>query len=243
MSWKTKIRNRGFQRYKNAYNPFTVKGNMGFLRPGYKRLKWGYSKNRLRRRAGRYPFGISEIKYMYEHDTITTTTSDDDGAFKCLNDIATGDTDITRIGNKIELVDISFRWSVKALSSMDDPRATLRIMLVWYPTPHGAGAPATESLLEYAHPLSHLCKETARRYQILYSRIVGIEDADTTGAGRAVITGKCYRKLTGKYTSYLTTTSGSANIEHGMLLLFIISDQATSGPEFTYYIKTRFKDA
>lgn len=181
-----------------------------------------------------------ELKYF---DVLQTTPPTTAGLVLCLNAIATGATQITRVGGQIHMT--SLQWRLGLLSSSAILTGIgYRFIIVMdrqangtTPTvaadPTGAGTPAVLNNLVISDALDAPYQwETSKRFKILHDERGVINPISLSGvAGTAVI--PVQKLLQGKVklnhnVKYDNTSANTLNINTNSLYSILISDVATS---------------
>jgi len=168
------------------------------------------------------------------------------GAATLMNGIAAG-TDFTdRIGRKVILKSLFFRFYIvpEDQSIADNP---LRIMLVYDRQTNGA-APAVLDVLKEANPMSQLNLNNRDRFQVLWDKSIIVPFLSNTATqsvcgGQTTFIGKKFKRLNHEMI-FGGTAATVASIQTGSIYLITVGFSASpAGATIGYTNRIRFMDA
>lgn len=199
--------------------------------------------------------GNTELKYF---DSNLDDADLAGGSLTVLNDMATGDTQITRTGGQIKLTSLQFRYRISSNAARLS-FTSVRIIVFWDRQANGANpAVAGNPLVAGEHALLNNAMSTdlveapyqyenIDRFHVLYDKIIAMNPLTLTGtAGTAVapveVVINKYIKLN-RTTKYDTVTAGIASINTNALYFLVLTDLATVAPAGNGVARIYFKDA
>lgn len=205
-------------------------------------------KRSIRKIQGAQELKAIDIRY-------TTGGIDQDGEFTLLNGVAQGVTDITRIGNEIQMTSVQFRGVVT--NSFADLSSKIFRMLIFIDRQANAGTPTVATLLDltvfstagdqvYA-PYNH---DYQKRYKILYDRthtltpqtLLDFDPATGTTDFTNPVLKFVQKKINARRTvKYAATGASAAAIETNSLWAFLLTNSSTNCSA-TIMFRTYFKE-
>lgn len=187
--------------------------------------------------------GREELKVV--ENALAQAATTNTGTLVLYNGVAQGSDFTNRIGRKVIVKSIHFKWALTPATVTDSIGDIVRCMLVW-DMQNNSATPAVTDILTTADILSGVNLNNRDRFKVLYDKRVVMNPASYTAN---VITGgnpvTTYRE---KYIkcNYETIFSGtgatSGSIATGALYLMFI-DLNTTASTITHYARVRFSDA
>lgn len=205
-----------------------------------------------------------ELKYK---DTLFSDTVDNAGEVQILNNLSTGVTSSTRLGDEVMATSIQFRgWMVNAADNVNGPNF-VRVILFWDRQPNGgaptiqadssSGVPAvleTQVITAANSTVAPYMYSTQERFRILYDKRFTLNSnfAQTTdGAAPDALTevypvGIQFKKKIklNRKVKYLDTNTGTiVDIQTNSLYMALISSESANPPTVTIGYRLYYKDA
>lgn len=197
-----------------------------------------------------------ETKYFDQHISLACTTA---GTQQCLNGMAVGNNQITRVGAQIKVTSIQLRLTFTSLNSYVGPQ-TIRVILFWdresngaAPTlqgdPIGAGTSAllNQAAIGAANVNNPYQFENKHRFHVLMDKWIVINPltVNTTAAGVTTVVVPMEKhvmkiKKCPRIVKYDQTTAGIGSINTNSLNIAVFSDFASSSVDGTS--RLYFKD-
>lgn len=203
--------------------------------PWYKRR---YNAQQLARYAYsgvKYLKGIINSEKKHFTTQFSAATVSGSGAMVSLQDMAQGDTNITRNGNSI-LVRGVYLFFKTIINPSVTTVTQVRYILVQDNQQVGDTGPSVTDLLQDASYLSMLNTNTAGRFKILWSKLYSLSVA---AAGSPSVITKKYINLK-HHIRY--NGSGSGDIQKGGLYLLCISSESSNTPTVNGNIRLTYYD-
>lgn len=178
---------------------------------------------------------VQEIKYYDEADTIAISTT---GSVVCVSDMAQGDTDITRDGDKIILKSMQLRGTM-AYAAADVNNLIRIIVFQWFPVDTAAD-PSAAAILQQTgtfgivSPYNH---DQRNQFHILADRTFLLNSASYPYKGWKMNIPFKYVK---KQATFLAGGVYGANHLH---ILFISDSSAVSDPSVSFYSRVYYTDS
>lgn len=187
---------------------------------------------------------------MQEKKTVdvdtTSKTLENTATVTLLNGIATG-TDFTdRIGRKVVLKSLYFRWAIVAIDQTVTDNS-VRFAIVYDAQTNGT-APAWLDVFKENSALSQLNLNNRDRFQVLYDKFYQMPYAANTATqavafGQTVKSGKKFKPLKHEMV-FGGTTAAVASIQTGSIYLLTYgSASAANGSTLAFSSRIRFMDA
>jgi len=173
---------------------------------------------------------------MHYVDVQNTYSMDTTGAVTLLNGIAEGNDNITRLGRKAMMRDVS-------LSGYSYPTATTgtpqqhRVMLVWDNAANGA-LPAITDILSTSTTTSYPNPNNVARFTILYDQVCTL-GAFTTGLTDQSIKQYGASKFLNSATQWMSTNGAIGALQNGAVLLVTLGSNAAGTTAGSASIQTR----
>lgn len=185
---------------------------------------------------------MTEIKYK---DTSALHAAGTTATITALTDIASGDSNITRSGRKVNLISLSGR----CFAQVDNDNFfgdKIRCIIFRDNRQVGDTIPTTTQVLESAGVFSHLNKNNSGRFTIIRDWLMKLSPcnkpenaiAATYATTDNIQVWKVFAKLKG-HASY--NGDASTDIESGGLYLLQMGDAVTAGYESTVYCNLRLR--
>lgn len=165
----------------------------------------------------------------------TSASVDYGGTIVDMSSIAQGDSDITRDGDRIQVVEWSFRW----VAYVGDVTNLFRVILFQYVPDSALGTPLVSYVIQTTgstnSPISYRSIDYVKNVKILYDRTVSLDTYHPAVQSTPVTIKKFYDKQM-QFTGATSRTNG--------LFMLVISDlAAATHPSISYYSTIRFTDS
>lgn len=175
---------------------------------------------------------ISELKYHAAHDVAVGAPAI--GTIVRLTDIALGDTDENRNGDKVTLTSMRFNYEL----SIGDSTNFVRVALFQWCDSNNNGDPIVSNCIQNnTYPtLStwHHDSVQSGKIKILYDKVYLLDSDDPVRVSYVEINKGFKRNL---------QFEGGGPSARGHIYLLLLSDSAAApNPTITYYCKTQFRD-
>lgn len=174
----------------------------------------------------------NEQKYYDQFNSYTILNAGTQ--FISCNNLAQGDGASQRTGNGVANKSLTIRINASHNPAGAD-YMNLRVMLVKDKQPNGA-FPVGGTLLQNVSFQSGLNDSQLLRFKVLADRTLPLSISGPMTSNIVI------RKKLKDFTRYSGNVNSIADIQTNAYWLFLISDQAASGPIFTYNIRYKFSD-
>lgn len=216
---------------------------------------YGKRRRRFRKRYRRRTLGTRRLLRVLRvsiekkrKETIATATPlNTAGTIVQLNDVAEGDTSITREGLKITGKYLFGRIFCEHNGSSTS-YTNVRMIIFWDKQQVADTAPtmagtASSSVLSTASSISPLSNTTKGRYTVIWDRHLTLVGSPADDAGGALGATKYY-KLNINLRNVVTRFNGSAStdIQKNGLYLGLFSSASTNAPSITYNLRYNYID-
>lgn len=172
----------------------------------------------------------SELHYL---DTTETDNVSSSGDISGLTLMATGDTDVTREGNKILAHDVYVRGYAQIHTSA--LQSIVRIILFVDKECDGV-APTVANVLQTTSYLSPLNQNFSKRFVVLHDRSMALND---TGENSKPF--KFYVKVP-FHIHYDGTSANITDAKENQIFLLLISNESTNTPVVNWYARFKWYD-
>lgn len=175
---------------------------------------------------------VQELKIHIVQNTEFVSYS---GSIIDCSSIAQGDSDITRDGDRIQIMEWSFRW----VAYPADTSNLLRVVLFQYVPDSALGSPTASQVLQTTGattaPISYRSIDFVKNVKILYDRTLSTDTYHLVTQAIPVT----IRKFSDKQMQFTGATSRT----NGLFALFISDSAAVTHPTILYYSAVRYTDS
>lgn len=165
------------------------------------------------------------------HDTSLSGQTTNAGAVFLLNQIAAGDDAINRTGNSIKLIDLYMHLNIEQAAA--ESKNFVRVVIC-QDTANQSAVPSVTDILQSASATSMINFDNAKRFKILYSKVIGLSYPD-----KAVISLNAYRRL-----GFHIKFSGTADTTYlqNSLFILLIDENNTNHADYSGTIRIKWYD-
>lgn len=183
-------------------------------------------------------FKREEEKKFIETTLNFTTLADGTAQYDILNPVAQGNTNITRIGNKITLDSLTFNGYVSC-GDTETHGANIRVIISYHNTYLASTTYSNVLQNQVAHSLYTRAEDKAGHYKILYDKVFNV--AVNNGVQQRYM--KFTIPLNGLKVRYDGAGGTDADISNGAIQLTVISELNDINAICKGYVRIRFRDA
>lgn len=180
---------------------------------------------------------MRKVGEPHHYDKVATPTVVSGGTITSLSDMAVGDTDITRTGDRIDPRSLTVKFTMRGNTNA---RNSYRVVLLrWHPD-DASEAPTLAGIFESTTYLdiSPYNWDDRSKFTILHDTRGQASDDKSSKDFLRNWTAKIYGKKLKKIQYDNTATSGVNN-----LYIVMWANEATNGPVISYYSRLAFKDS
>jgi len=175
---------------------------------------------------------VQELKLFIVQGTSTST--DYNGACTDLSAIPQGDTDITRDGDRVQLMEWSFRWA----AVVGDAYNLVRVVLFQWTPDTASVTPSPSNVIQTTGtinaPLSYKSIDFVKNVHVLYDKTVFVDTYHPVMVNQVLI-----RRFHDKQMQFTGATSRT----NGLFILYISDSAAVTHPAINYYSTIRYTDS
>jgi len=203
--------------------------------------------NRRRSTAQKATLALSKVNKiqrsieMKHSDTATTANVLDAGIEVRFDNIAQGDTEVTRTGTRIMPKGLQVRYRVDFEPASTSSAQSIRLIFVQAKTTIAQATPQLENIIDVStsmlETLSHYTWEDSQGYRIL--RDVTHEMSEIAGSPFQI--SRQFR-ISSKKLKQIRYTPGASTVEFGNIGVIVISNAASLGPIVTIAARLLFQD-
>jgi hypothetical protein len=175
---------------------------------------------------------VQELKIFVTQGTSVAT--DYTGAVYDMSAVTQGDTDVSRDGDRIQIAELSFKWTAVVGDAYNLVRC---ILFQWIPD-SAVGTPPVTNVIQtngsINAPLSYRSIDFVKDVYVLYDKTVYVQTYHPVEVNSVVL-----RKFHDKQMQFTGATSRT----NGLFLLLISDSSAATHPAVNYYCTLRFTDS
>lgn len=200
----------------------------------YRRKRFGRKRQSLARIALKKVSNLEKGVEKKIHDQAISYNVSDSGNMLCLNRIAQGTTQITRVGNAINPTYLGLRLDIAAPGAA--ATSFLRCMVVQDKQQVSDTDPAVVDVLEGGETTSFLNRDFLGRFKVMYDRTYSLT---TDGSNEA----RMVRLNIPLNTEIRFNGTAATDYQKNAIYLLLVSDQATNTVPVTGTSRLRYRDA
>lgn len=175
---------------------------------------------------------VQELKVFIVQGTATSV--DYAGFVQDMSAITQGDSDITRDGDRVQLMEWTFKW----VAEVGDTYNLMRVILFQYIPDSNLGTPLVTNIIQtnasVNGPISYKSIDYVKQIYVLYDRVVHVNTYHPIEINSVVI-----RKFHDKQMQF----TGATTRTNGLYFMVISDSAAATHPKINYYSTIRFTDS